>query len=92
MSRSKTRSSKDKKDVASMRGQSMLNRYLKDKESHIYDMFSMLDTYGFKKQVEEAKQSYLKKFPDTELAEQFKEEEKKLKKLKSNKTSSLLMD
>ncbi len=55
-------------------------------------MFSMLDTYGFRRHVEEAKQSYLQKFPDTDLAQQFKEEEKKLGKLKSNKTSSLLMD
>jgi hypothetical protein len=52
----------------------------------------MLDTYGFKKHVEEAKKAYLEKFPDTELAEKFMIEEKKLGKLKSNKTSSLLMD
>jgi hypothetical protein len=78
--------------VGSLRGQGRLNKYLRDKESHIYDMFQMLDTYGFKKQVEEAKKSYLVKFPDTELAEQFKEEEKKLGKLNSNKTKSFLMD
>lgn len=80
------------KQQPSLRGQSKLTKYLKDKESHIYDMFSMLDTYGFRRHVEEAKQSYLQKFPDTDLAQQFKEEEKKLGKLKSNKTSSLLMD
>lgn len=55
-------------------------------------MFGMLDAYGFRRQVDEAKKSYLQKFPDTELAQQFKDEEKKLGKLKSHKTSSLLMD
>jgi hypothetical protein len=51
-----------------LRGQSKLAKYLKDKENRIYDMFSMLDTYGFRRHVEEAKQSYLQKFPDTDLA------------------------
>ena len=55
-------------------------------------MFTMLDTYGFRRHVEEAKKAYLQKFPDTDLAQQFKDEEKKLGKLKSNKTSSLLVD
>jgi hypothetical protein len=52
-----------------LRGQTRLAKYLKNKETNIYDMFHMLDTYGFKRQVEEAKRGYLEKFPDTELAQ-----------------------
>ncbi len=45
----------------------------------------MLDTYGFRRLVQDAKQRYLEKFPDTELALKFKmeDEEKKSTKVKS---------
>jgi hypothetical protein len=35
-------------------------------------MFQMLDTYGFRRMVDDAKKCYLERFPDTELAMKFK--------------------
>ena len=63
-----------------------LEKYLKEDTARIYDMFQMLDTYGFRRIVKEAKDSYLERFPDTELAQKFKmeDEEKKSAKVKSS--------
>jgi hypothetical protein len=52
-----------------------LEKYLKDDTARIYDMFHMLDTYGFRRLVQEAKERYLERFPDTELAQKFKQED-----------------
>ena len=45
-----------------------LEKYLRDDTARIYDMFHMLDTYGFRRMVDDAKKRYLERFPDTELA------------------------
>lgn len=52
-------SRKQHKSVAASRGQDRLNKYLRQGHKRIYDMFHMLDTYGFRRLVEEAKQQYL---------------------------------
>ena len=36
-----------------------LEKYLKDDTERIYDMFHMLDTYGYRRIVQEAKDRYL---------------------------------
>lgn len=42
-------------------------------------MFQMLDTYGFRRMVDDAKKRYLERFPETELAMKFKQQDEEKK-------------
>ena len=50
------------------KGAEFLEKYLKEGKDRIYDMLSMLDTYGFKRKAEEAKKQFMLKFPESDLA------------------------
>lgn len=54
-------------------------------------MFHMLDTYGFKKRAEQAKQDFIRKFPNSDFAKELTKNDKKVgKTTRLSGTGSLL--